>query len=613
MPESLNFFAIGGTPQSRSLWAKQLDFLLAVMGFNIGLGNMLRFPYLCLNNGGGAFLIPYFFFLFCFGTPLFLMELGLGQYSGLSPIRFWKTMCPIFQGVGWCYIVNCAVFNVYFNMQISWILNYLVFSLQKNLPWESCNNYWNTPQCHVSASAQNLTNDDDDLANISSACHFGSADRRISGAEEFWEHRLLHISTGLTDVGPIQWNILLGIVVTWVLIYLCLIKGIETMGKVVYVTVLVPYLILLILLIRGLVQPGGTSGIRFYLTVDWSRLMEPDVWIQAAQQIFWSLAPCWGITISLASHNTFNNNIFRDACLLPFLSGMSSFFAGFVTFAFAGSIAHRLDQPITCVLKTGPGLAFNVYPDAFSSLPGSPFWSAIFFLLLLFLGLDSSIASFETVYHGIVDLHPKLFKRYEWLTKAIFCIFSFIPAIPMTTRAGHYIYQLVDWYQMALFCFVALSQVIGVSYFYGANRLRENIKEMTGRKISYAWSFLWRFFIPIVLLIMQMIILVNFKPVVYGNYHYSIGAIIFGWVLAVFMFLPVPTFVIWSIGKALWRRHHMPPDGRPTVWKLVQELTKPTSEWEMKAEMARNKNHDTPCESLLLESVEPNGELGRLD
>ncbi|VEL20973.1 unnamed protein product [Protopolystoma xenopodis] len=80
---------------------------------------------------------------------------------------------------------------------------------------------------------------------------------------------------------------------------------------VVYFTASIPYLFLTILLVRSLLLPGGQEAIRdYYLSIDWSRLATGQVWMEAGQQIFWSLAPSWGITITLASHNNFDHRIY---------------------------------------------------------------------------------------------------------------------------------------------------------------------------------------------------------------------------------------------------------------------------------------------------------------
>lgn len=83
---------------AREKWSKKIEFILASVGYAVGLGNVWRFPYLAFQNGGGAFLIPYFIMLLLCGMPLFCMELAIGQYFSLGPVTSWVALCPIAKG-----------------------------------------------------------------------------------------------------------------------------------------------------------------------------------------------------------------------------------------------------------------------------------------------------------------------------------------------------------------------------------------------------------------------------------------------------------------------------------------------------------------------------------
>uniref|UniRef100_A0A182TBW2 Transporter n=1 Tax=Anopheles maculatus TaxID=74869 RepID=A0A182TBW2_9DIPT len=82
----------------RETWSQKAEFLLAVIGFAVDLGNVWRFPYICYQNGGGAFLIPYCIMLLFGGLPLFYMELALGQFHRCGCLSIWKRICPALKG-----------------------------------------------------------------------------------------------------------------------------------------------------------------------------------------------------------------------------------------------------------------------------------------------------------------------------------------------------------------------------------------------------------------------------------------------------------------------------------------------------------------------------------
>uniref|UniRef100_A0A1I8J525 Transporter n=1 Tax=Macrostomum lignano TaxID=282301 RepID=A0A1I8J525_9PLAT len=544
----------GAVPSSRKeVWTNKLGFFLSVMGYNIGLGDILRFPYLVMKNGGGAFLIPYFTFLFSIGVPLFVMELSLGQYTGKTPLVFYQNLCPILKGIGWCNIISCFFFNVYYMIQLAWICFYLINSFMNPLPWSECDPAAaNASLCYKPHLSDNYTVSPEYLTNIENCSIYDSKGK--SPTEYFFDHNLLSLTEGIHDLGGMRWDLLGLLLFSWILVYCCLIKGVKSLGKVVYVTALGPYVFLLILFIRGLFLPGGRAGIMYYLTPDWSSLATAQPWVEAAQQIFWSLAPAWGGTICMASHNAFNNNIYRDSLTLPVLSAMTSFFGGFVTFAYIGDLAMRKGQAINCVLKPGPGLAFLVYPSAFDTLPWSQLWSVIFFVLLLFLGLDSSFTTFEAMYQSLIDEYPILRRWQNWAVKLGFCAVSMSFGIPMVTRGGYYIYTLVDWYQVTFMMGVALFEVLAIIYAYGSGRVRANIRLMTGVRMTIFWDIVWRAVLPIVLLALFIFTMMEYRPPSFAGYKYSDLAIAMGWVFASLGIVPLPMYSIYLLAYELFKR-----------------------------------------------------------
>ena len=131
--------------------------------------------------------------------------------------------------------------------------------------------------------------------------------------------------------------------------------------------------------------PGAGTGIKFYITPNFTKLEEVEVWTAAANQIFFSLGPTFGGLITLASYNKFNNNCHRDALLVSFINCGTSVFAGFVIFSILGFMAELNNVEVKDIVKSGPALAFVAYPEAISNMPVPPLWSFLFFCMLLSL------------------------------------------------------------------------------------------------------------------------------------------------------------------------------------------------------------------------------------
>ncbi|KPP62030.1 hypothetical protein Z043_119815 [Scleropages formosus] len=257
--------AEGKAPQ-REKWASKLDFVLSVAGGFVGLGNVWRFPYLCYKNGGGAFLIPYFIFLFGGGLPVFFLEVALGQFTSEGGITCWEKLCPIFTGIGYASIVIVSLLNVYYIVILAWGLYYLLQCFQTELPWAKCSRAWNTANCVEDTVRRNKS-----LWLAVNATNF------TSPVTEFWEHNVLSISSGIEEVGALKWDLALCLLAVWVICFFCIWKGVKSTGKVVYITATFPFVMLFVLLIRGVTLPGASEGIKFYLYPDLSRLADPEV------------------------------------------------------------------------------------------------------------------------------------------------------------------------------------------------------------------------------------------------------------------------------------------------------------------------------------------------
>ncbi|KAM9311363.1 sodium- and chloride-dependent GABA transporter 2 isoform 2-T2 [Gastrophryne carolinensis] len=245
----------------RGKWNNKMEFILSVAGEIIGLGNVWRFPYLCYKNGGGAFFIPYLIFLFTCGIPVFFLETALGQYTSEGGVTAWRRICPLFEGIGYSSQVIVCLLNFYYIIVLAWAFFYLFNSFTSELPWASCNNTWNTEHCLDFRKMNGTQN---------------MAENGTSSVIEFWERRVLNISDGIDHIGSLRWELALCLLLAWIVCYFCIWKGVKSTGKVVYFTATFPYLMLIVLLIRGVSLPGALEGIQFYLYPDLGRLQDPQ-------------------------------------------------------------------------------------------------------------------------------------------------------------------------------------------------------------------------------------------------------------------------------------------------------------------------------------------------
>ncbi|XP_028838231.1 sodium- and chloride-dependent creatine transporter 1 isoform X4 [Denticeps clupeoides] len=358
--------------QNRVTWSRQIEFTLAGIGCAVGLGNVWRFPYLCYRSGGGAFLLPYLLMLVVLGIPLLYMELIVGQYLRRGPVQALAKVCPLLKGgVGLATVTISFIMCTYYNVIITWSLYYLFSSFQSPLPWHSCNNSWNQPNCT-------------DHASNSSSSSYSSS----TASQQFFNYKVLDRTGGVEQAGTLRWELLLLLLLAWILNYFCIFKGVKSTGKVVYFTALFPYIVLLALLINNVQLPGAMTGIRFYLVPEWEKLLSVEVWVNAAAQIFNSIGIGFGSLMAMSSYNSFNNDVLKDTLAIAVTNSATSILAGFVIFSAFGYMSHLQNVPVTDIAVDGPGLVFMVYPEAFVTMPVAPLWAILFFFMLLCLGLD---------------------------------------------------------------------------------------------------------------------------------------------------------------------------------------------------------------------------------
>uniref|UniRef100_G1U649 Solute carrier family 6 member 18 n=1 Tax=Oryctolagus cuniculus TaxID=9986 RepID=G1U649_RABIT len=288
--------ALDAWEDERPQWDNKLQYMLSCVGFAVGLGNIWR----CQNHSGGAFFIPYFIALVFEGIPLFHIELAIGQHLHKGSIGVWTAISPLpGQRLG-CLTMSFLV-SLYYNTILTWVLWYFLNSFQHPLPWSHCllegNRMGFVAECQGSSTVS-----------------------------YFWYRQMLDITADISDSGTVQWRLLICLVICWAVVYLCIIRGIETTGKAIYFTALFSYLVLTIFLVRGLMLPGVTHRLCYLFT--------PNVSGGATQVLSRSLA--FSGHIAFASYNPSRNNCEKDTMVISLVNSMTSLYASVAIFSVMG-------------------------------------------------------------------------------------------------------------------------------------------------------------------------------------------------------------------------------------------------------------------------------------
>jgi NSS family neurotransmitter:Na+ symporter len=363
--------------EQREYWGSRGGFVLAAVGSAVGLGNLWKFPYELYDHGGGAFLIPYIIAVFVVGLPMLILEFSLGHFTQRAAPDAFAHGHRKFEFVGWWSVILGFVIISFYAVVLAYCFSFMWFSIQGilsggELPW----------------AAEGVEG--------------------VQKAEEFFLNTYLGYTPG-TALGSIRWNIFWPLVITWLVMYLCICRGVKLVGKIVWLTVPLPWLMLLILTVRGLTLPGSMQGLAYYLNPTWSELAKATTWRFAFGQAFFSLSLAFGgVMITYASFLHRKSDLNNNAAVICLADFSTSFVAGLAIFSTLGGMAFVTAQAgtqveITEVVRGGASLAFIVFPYALAQLPYSAWWSFVFFFTLVTLGIDSGFSITESVLASVVE------------------------------------------------------------------------------------------------------------------------------------------------------------------------------------------------------------------
>ncbi|XP_031631151.1 sodium-dependent nutrient amino acid transporter 1-like [Contarinia nasturtii] len=523
--------------KERANWGNDIEFLMSCIAMSVGLGNIWRFPFTALENGGGAFLIPYLIVLLIIGRPLYYMEMLLGQFSSRSSIKVFD-LAPALRGVGYAQVISTGIVATYYVTIMAITLHYFFNSFKSTLPWTICLTEWGDT-CKPSAPDSTVQRFNESIT-----------ESRSSSAELYYTKEVLkEYPTIQNGIGTPDIYLTMCLGLTWVIIVSVLIKGVQSSGKASYFLALFPYVILLILLARAVTLPGAFNGILFFIRPQWDKLFDPTVWYAAIVQCFFSLAVCFGNLIMYASFNRFDHNVYRDATIVTTLDTFTSLLAGFTIFGILGHLAHETGATdIGEVVKGGAGLAFISYPDAIARFRVVPqVFSVLFFFMLFVLGIGSNIAMCSCITTAILDQFPKWKPSIVVLAVAFF---GFLIGLLYITPGGQFILNLVDFFGASFIVFIlAIAEMVAVCWIYGVDRLCRDAEFMINRNPGRYWRTCWGILTPLIMIVILIYTLISYKPLKYKDQLYPPTAYAIGWTISAIGLMQLPLWAVYTVIK----------------------------------------------------------------
>ena len=359
----------------REKFGSRIGFILVSAGCAIGLGNVWKFPYICGEYGGAAFILIYLLFLVLLGIPVLVCEFAIGRASRHSVAKSFEKLEP--EGTAWhrlkiIGIVGCYMLMMFYTMVGGWMMYYCVKSIRGEFH---------------QALPEQITN---------------SFQQMLANAPVM-----------------IFWTILICVIGFLVCLF-GLQKGIEKITKIMMAALL---LIMVVLAVHSIFLDGATEGIRFYLVPDFGKMLEAgigNVVFAALSQAFFTLSLGVGAMLIFGSYLGNERSLAGEAISITGLDTFVALTAGFIIIpaCFAFGI-----EP-----GAGPSLVFITLPNIFSQMAGGMVWSSLFFLFLTFAALTTIIAVFENIVSFDMDLFHWSRKK-SVLISAILMILLSMPCV----------------------------------------------------------------------------------------------------------------------------------------------------------------------------------------
>jgi NSS family neurotransmitter:Na+ symporter len=469
--------------EPREQWGTRLGFILAAAGSAIGLGNIWRYPYVVYDNGGGAFLIPYFIAIATAAVPVLILEYSLGhKYRHAAPFAFRRVRRKA-EWLGWFQIGISLIIMTYYIVIIGWVLSYFYYSFGTR--WGDDPN----------------------------AFFFGSY---LGTTDSFW------------SVGGIQWKVLLSVAIAWALTYLILRRGVRR-GIELAAKILIPALVLMILaiVIRGLTLPGAAAGLDVLLTPDFGALLDAQVWVAAYGQVFFSFSIGFAVMIVYSSYLPRRSDLSNSAVIVGMGNSGFEFLAALGVFSVLGFLATQQGTGVTEVVESGVGLAFVAFPQIINEMPGlNSLFGALFFGALLFAGLTSAVSIMECAVAGVREK----FRLSRAAAINVTCGITALISIVYVTRGGLYYLDVVDRFVNNFgLIFAGLAEVILIAWIARQlGPLQAHINRDSYLRVGWWWTISLMVITPVLLSVMAAINVYQEITNRYEDYPLS-GLLVMGW------------------------------------------------------------------------------------
>ena len=461
-------------------WGTRVGVILAVAGSAVGLGNFLRFPGQAAANGGGAFMIPYFCALLFLGIPIGWAEWTMGRYGGRKGLHSAPSILGVFGGgavaryLGVIGVLIPLAVSFYYTYIEAWCLGYF---------W-----HYLTGGIGVVAGAP-------------------IADQTATAAQ-FYSDLTGRAANGVMSAGTLEtfafWAITFGVNIA--LVYRGISKGIEK-----FCSYAMPAMAVCALIVLGRVLTLGTpdpaapeqnviNGLGYMWNPNFSALANPQTWLAAAGQIFFTLSVGFGVIINYASYMRKRDDVVLSGITASATNELFEVgFGGLITLT-AAYVFLGTANMIGAVQGGSFGLGFQTLPVVFAHMGAfGNFIGAVFFLMLFLAAITSSISMYQPSLAFFQEALGWSRKQATTLMSAICVVGSFL--VMYFSKGGIFWSTIDDWVGTFLIFILAMVQIICFSWVFGVKRGIEEAHLGAQLHIPHFYRFIMKYVTPTYLLV----------------------------------------------------------------------------------------------------------------
>lgn len=536
----------------RDVWSYKVDFLLCGIAYLVATTNILNLPRLIIDNGGLAFVTAYGASLILIVLPIIILEIAVGQLTGRAPVRAFYNISPFFKGVGVSQILFCIFVLAYMSRFLGWLFLYAfhlfltIIDERPGLPWLDCKNFteFHRTTCREAGKFANFT--------ITSPSQL-SAIAEQSSLSQFM-NALENPSSSIADFGNFQVYLLASQGAVWILVFIAICLGVRWLGKIIHITFLVPFSLLLALVLRGLTLNGATETIeKVYHLTDWHVLEDYKVWKLAIEQALLACGVGFGTFITMGSYNKRNNNLVGDSFIMVFCHALITFLQVICVYSFVGFVSRKTGIESTTLLTQGEDqmwhlLTYMSYLYNIRLWTGFLIFSIIFILLSIFYLLTLNILS--TVEDALGEKSSKCLPRF--ILALLICMFCYATTLYFSTQGGKYAYELTrgSLRYITLWSILAV-ELFAVSWIYCAHSLGKDLHVLIKPACCWCLGHFILFFTYLLPAIPIAIAYFNVSSYTFEEYSKQIKdwkySEYIGFLIAILPLLPIPIFGFFTI------------------------------------------------------------------